>query len=99
MIKLRLKKDQNGYKEVGKLVNKFWFVEKGIPSTTIVELEMINALGNDIDYYREICYPDGFCGNDITWIDDWWEGQQNINVLSISSIDDLDLSKGVIKDE
>lgn len=99
MIKLKLKKDQNGYDEVNKLVNKFWYVEKGMPSITIVELEIVNALGNYIDYHREVCYPNDFYENDITWIDDWWEGQQNINVLSISSIDDLDLSKGVIKDE
>lgn len=96
MIKIKLEKNQNGYDEVAKLVEKFWDVDKGIPSTTIVELEMVNNSGIDIDYCREVCYPDGFCGNDITWENDWWEGQRNINVLSINSIYDLDLSKGVV---
>lgn len=96
MIKIELKDGQNGYEEVSKLVKKSWYI---MPSTTIVEMEMVNNFNNDIDYCREICYPDGFCGNDIMWDNDWWEGQKIINVLSINSIYDLDLSKGVIGNE
>lgn len=94
MIKIKLKENQNGYDEVGKIVQKFWFTR--VPSCTVVELEIIDNNGLDISYFREVCSPDGFCGDEIAWDGDWWEGQRNINVLSINSIYDLDLSKGVV---
>lgn len=100
MINIILKNNENGYDEVGKVVDKF--VEKYGVGNIVVTL-ILKYTPNDLPYIsNELLLFEGFNSDDqspitphegFIWNNDWWEGQKYIDVVAIDFIDDIIISR------
>lgn len=92
MVDIILKGDETGYDAVGTYILRYW--EHNIPADVIVSLG-ISYDENTYDLVKEVAYPAGFCGNDIEFLSDWWEGQKYIKLFGIKTVRELDVSGGI----
>lgn len=96
MVDILLKGDETGYDAVGTYILRYW--EHNIPDDVIVSLG-ISYDGNTYDLVKEVAYPAGFCGNDIEFVSDWWEGQKYIKLFGIKTVKELDIYGGIYDEE
>lgn len=96
MIDIVLKDGETGYDAVVEYILRYW--EHNIPADIIVSLG-ISYDGNTYDLMKEVAYPTGFCGNDIEFLSDWWEGQKYIKLFGIKTVRELDIYGGIYEEE
>ena len=95
MIDIVLKDGETGYDAVGEYILRYW--EHNIPAIVIVSLGA-SYDENTYDLVKEVAYPAGFCGNDIEFVYDWWEGQKYIKLFGIKAVRELDVSGGIYEE-
>lgn len=96
MIDIVVKDGETGYNVVGEYIQRYW--EHNIPSSVIVSMG-VSYDGNTYNLVKEVAYPTGFCGNDIEFLYDWWEGQKYIKLFGIKTVEELDISGGIYEEE
>lgn len=94
MIDIKLENGQSGYDEVGKYIRRYW--SHNTTGTVIVSIGT-SFDGNTYDLLKEVASPINFDG--IEFLYDWWEGEKFIKLFGIITVDDLDISGGIYKED
>lgn len=86
---------QNAYDVIGKYILRYW-EKHGIEDVVV----SVATSHDGISYCRqnEIASPIN-CGDDIEYLNDWWEGEKHIKLYGIINVSDLDISGGVYEKE
>lgn len=92
MIDIKLKDGQSGYDIVGEYIRRYW--KHNHHDTVIVSIGT-SYDGHNYDFLKEVASPAGFCGDDIEFLYDWWEGEKFIKILGIKAVDEFDISGGI----
>lgn len=90
MIEIKLKEGQNGYDVIAEYIQRYWKREK--TDTVIISIGT-SYDGNTYYFSKEIATP--ICGDDIEFLNDWWEGEKYIRLFGIRSLKDINIVGGI----
>ena len=92
MVEIRLNDGQSGYDVIGEYIERYW--DNHMTDTVIVSLG-ISHDGQIYEHRNEVATPGGFCGKDIEFLYDWWEGEKYLRLFGIRSVDAFNITGGI----
>ena len=96
MIDIKLKDGQSGYDAVGEHIRRYW--DYNITDTVVCSIG-VSYDGLNYDLMKEVATPASWLSYDVEFLSDWWEGEEYIKLFGIKSVNELDISGGIYRDD
>ena len=72
------------------------YIFKLVPDTYIVRIKMKYSSEKEYVYTNEVL---DWCGGYFEWLNDWWEGQQDVQILGCIPLRDVEVPSNFINDK